>query len=340
MTEPQPPRWVVWVARVVAVVVVVPVTFVWAWVKTLVLRPVAAALRWVWRSGAVVARFLWRSVLVPLGRGVEWVARLVHRRVLRPVGWVLFQVCRVVGIGLWWVARQVGRFLMWIDAPLTAGVRWLFRWIGKIITFVARGLWDAVVWVVVPLWRWLVVVPVRFVYRWLLTPIGHALQWVFVWAVKIIEVAARVLRDAVVWAVVRVALPLWRLLVVLPLRLVYRWLLTPIGHALRWVFRWTRKIIAGGVRALRVAVVWAVTRVASPLWRWLVVLPARFVYREVLTPVGNAVRAGVRWVRRTLVEPVRQTVSTMTSWLRRQPAVEPSRDGQGSGTPAGQRVDG
>ncbi|MFI9815847.1 hypothetical protein [Saccharothrix variisporea] len=292
MTEPQPPRWVVWVARAVAVVVVVPVTFVRAWVEVLVLRPVAAALRWVWESGAAVARFLrrwvlvplgrgaawvarllWRWGLVPLGRGVEWVARLVHRAVLRPLGWVLLQV----GRGLWWVARQVGRFLMWIDAPVTAAVEWFFRWTGRIIAFVARGLWDAVVRVVVPLWRWLVVAPVRFAYRRLLTPVGHALRWVFRWAVKIVGVVGRVLWDAVVWAVERVALP---------------------------------------------------------LWRWLVVRPARFVYRKVLTPVGHAVRAGARWVRRTVVEPVRQAVSTFYNGLRAvvgPPRRQPNRAGSTDG---------
>ena len=63
----------------------------------------------------------------------------------------------------------------------------------------------------------------------------------------------------------------------------------------------------------------------APLWRHLVVAPARWVWTSVLRPVGRAARSAwrvsvvepARWVRRSVLIPVRQTGHDVRLQLRR-----------------------
>jgi hypothetical protein len=182
--DPQPPRWAVWVARVVAVLVVVPVRLAWEWIKAvgwavrrLVLRPLAGVLRRVWTAGGALARFVWRRVFVPVGAGVRWVfgvlgvglrafGRGLMRYLIRPTGALLRVVADLVGRGF----RALG-----------SGVRRGFGKVGRALAALGRAIRDAFTWagrrVALPLWRLLkqafrtlVVTPARWTRRTVLTP--------------------------------------------------------------------------------------------------------------------------------------------------------------------------
>jgi hypothetical protein len=68
-------------------------------------------------------------------------------------------------------------------------------------------------------------------------------------------------------------------------RLVYRILLRPVGHAIRWTWRHTAVPVGHAVR---------------DLWRLSVVPVGRWVWRGVLAPAGRSVRDSV-------LEPIRVT---------------------------------
>ncbi|MEU2558617.1 hypothetical protein ABZ626_04635 [Streptomyces longispororuber] len=170
---------------------VVPAVWVYRWVLT----PLGRGLAWLGRVLLVApARWLYARVLTPLGHGIAWLARGIGAGaawVLRGVWWVL----RGVGLGVWWVVRgvgiAVGTLLRWIFVvPVVALWRWVLAPVGRGIALVAREIGDALghawriaghvsraVWgFFVRLFRWTVVEPVRWVYRTVLTPVGHAVR--------------------------------------------------------------------------------------------------------------------------------------------------------------------
>ncbi|TKT04973.1 hypothetical protein E4U91_12000 [Streptomyces lasalocidi] len=171
-----PVRWAVRYLVVVPVrwavryLVVVPVR--WA-VVYLVVVPV----RWLVRYLVVVpAVRLYARVLTPAGRAL---ARCV-RGVVRLLGVV---VAGVVAALVW-----AGRVLLVV--PAVAAWRWVFVPVGRVLVVVGREVGEALghAWRVAgyvsvavgrflaALFRWVVVEPVRRVYRGVLTPVGHVVR--------------------------------------------------------------------------------------------------------------------------------------------------------------------
>ncbi|KAA6221914.1 hypothetical protein CP973_08035 [Streptomyces albofaciens JCM 4342] len=270
--------------RVVVLVVVVPV-------------------RMVWDVLVAGARALDRGLLRPVGRGFAWLGRVL---VVVPSTWVYRWVLTPVGHGIAWVVWAFGAALAWVGKAVFYWP-WAALW-RYVLVPVGTAVGVAVAWLV----HQLVVVPALWGYRRVLTPVGHAVRWVF-----------RGLGAGLAWLVLR--------LVVLPARWCYRHVLTPVGHgivrvvrgigaAVAALVRWTlvvpavavwRYVLAPAGRAVGAAAAvvaretgaafghaWrvagyvsrAVGRFLGTLLRWIFVEPFRWVHRAVLTPVGHAVR--------------------------------------------------
>ncbi|TGB07248.1 hypothetical protein E2651_22195, partial [Streptomyces sp. MZ04] len=118
-----------------------------------------------------------------------------------------------IGAGIGWLLRGIGTLLRWIFVvPLVAVWRWVFVPVGRAIGVVLREIGDALghawrvaghvsraVWRFVGrLLRWVFVDPVRWVYRTVLTPVGHVLRD-GVWrpAVQAAKEAGRATRQAI-----------------------------------------------------------------------------------------------------------------------------------------------
>ncbi|MFG2936116.1 hypothetical protein [Streptomyces sp. NPDC048282] len=176
-----------------------------------------------------------------------------------------------------------------------------------LVVLPVRLLWDACAaaarflgrYVLVPTGRaigWilhrLLVLPLIWLYRHLLTPLGHALLWLHARVLTPIGHALLWLLTPVAQVFDRLATALaWtaRVLLVLPARALWRWILTPVGRVLGIVLRETGDALG---HAWRVAgyVARAAGRVLATLFRWIFQEPARWVYRTVLAPVGHVVR--------------------------------------------------
>lgn len=180
----------------------------WLW-QTLIVRPlvwlwhtlVVAPLRWLWRTLVVApAAWLWRWVLVPAGRGfgvaVVWLVRYL---VVVPAQWLRTYVLAPLGRGLAWLARGLGAVLgalvRWIVVvPAVALWRWVLapagRALAAVVTVLVRETgaalghcWRAAGIIsralgrfLAAVLRWTVVEPVRWVYRTVLTPVGHVIR--------------------------------------------------------------------------------------------------------------------------------------------------------------------
>ncbi|MEU9453788.1 hypothetical protein [Streptomyces sp. NPDC048277] len=212
------------------------------------------------------------------------------------------------------------------EGCLVVAIRIPVRIFVFLVVLPVRLLWDACAAVARFLWRYvltpvaraigrvlhkLVVVPLIWLYRYLLTPLGHALVWLY----------ARVLTPtghALVWFHTRVLTPIahalvrlltpvakavarvidmlgtalyWiaRVLLVLPALALWRWILAPAGHVLGIVLREIGEALGHAWRAAGY-VARATGRVLGTLFRWIFLEPARWLYRTVLTPVGHVVR--------------------------------------------------
>ncbi|MGW1886494.1 hypothetical protein [Streptomyces sp. NPDC001970] len=191
---------------------------------------VVVPVRMVWDALVVCGRALYRVLLHPAGRALEW----LYETVLAPLGRGTAWIAAAVAMGAWWLARAV------FYRP------WLGLWRYVIVPVVALG----------------VVAPLSWLYRAVLTPVGHGLAWVY----------ARLLTPlghGIGWL-------LWAVLV-RPWTALYHWVLTPLGHGVIWL---CAHVLAPAGRGLWTAVV--------RLIGVLVVAPAVFVYRRLLTPVGRA----------------------------------------------------
>ncbi|WP_156721811.1 hypothetical protein [Streptomyces apocyni] len=257
--------------RIVVLVLVVPCRMVWdalvvcgRFAQRTVLRPTGRALQWCW----------WTLVVGPvvaggrgLGRGLGWLGRVL---VVAPAVWLYGQVLTPVGHGLVWLARGIG-----------AGLAWLGRGIGT----GARGIGTAGLW----LGRYLFVVPAGWLYRGVLTPLGHGLAWL-----------GRGTGAGLGW--------LGRVLVAVPAVWLYRRALTPLGHGIAWVARGIGAGVVWAARGIGAGVVWAARGIGAGV-EWvasgigtgigllvgvLVVVPAVFVWRRVLVPVGRGVAVVAR----------------------------------------------
>ncbi|MFD7614874.1 hypothetical protein ACFV6V_28775, partial [Streptomyces sp. NPDC059828] len=144
---------------------------------------VVVPVRMAWDLLVVCAKLLDRVLLRPLRRALAY----VYATVLVPVG-------QAVG----WVATLVAQAL--------------FHW-----PWVA--LWR---YVIVPVATYGIAMPLLWLYRKVLTPLGHGLVWVY----RVLVVPLGRGAGWLVWAVF-----VW------PWTALYRWVLTPLGHGLVWVYR-------------------------------------------------------------------------------------------------------
>ncbi|MFB9391319.1 hypothetical protein ACFPM3_00725 [Streptomyces coeruleoprunus] len=270
--------------RLVVLIVVVPVRMLWdalvVCARALhrsVLRPLGRVLF------VIPLTWLWRWVLVPVGRGVAW---LVTYGLVTPAVWVWRQVLTPLGRGVAWLAGTLVTYLVvkpavwvwrWVLVPLGRGAAWLVTYL----------LVKPVVWLV----TYLVVKPAVWLWERVLVPVGRGLVWLVTYLVV----------KPVVWLVTY--------LVVKPAQWVWRWVFVPVGRAVAFV---AREIGDAFAVAWRVAghVSRAVGRALKWVARQLVGRPVAWVYRTVCTPVGH-------WVRDAVWRPVRAALATARDTVRR-----------------------
>ncbi|WP_093708847.1 hypothetical protein [Streptomyces sp. 2131.1] len=239
-------------------------------------------------------RMLWDALVVT--------ARAAERVLLRPLGRVL--------------ARFFGALWRYVFVPLGQALVWLGR---AVFVWPWAALWR---YVVVPVVRYGIVVPLQWAYARLLTPLGHGLRWV--WREALVP-AARWLGTGLKWLLtVVLVLPvvlLWRYvlvpagtaaawlvryLVVVPLVWTYRNVLTPVGHGIARTLDLLIRGIEAFFRGLGIALRWLVVT--------LLVIPVVQVYRQVLKPVGREIAAalGVAW---RVAGFVSRAVGRLIAWL-------------------------
>ncbi|WP_086169593.1 hypothetical protein [Streptomyces pharetrae] len=185
-----------------------PFVALWRWV----LVPTGRALGWLVKWLVVVpAVWLYRHVLTPFGHGTAWLGRVlwaaltwVYERLLTPVGhgirWLTRHLVVVPAVWVYrWVLAPLGRAVAWtvywtgrvlFVLPALALWRWILVPAGRVLAVVGREVWTALghAWRVAghvslavgrflgTLFRWIFVEPVRWVYRGVLTPVGHAVR--------------------------------------------------------------------------------------------------------------------------------------------------------------------
>jgi hypothetical protein len=289
--------------RIVVLVLVVPVRLVWdalvvvgRFLRDSVLRPLWRALV-VWPCVA-----LWRYLVVPLAKAVGWLGKvlvvlplvLLYRYVLTPVGHGIAWTARGVVAGLVWVYARVltpvGHGIGWLLKGVGAVLVWIFTQVGRGIAWVVGGIEAALAWVYARLFT-----PVGRGIVWLLKGIGAALVWIFTPIGRAIAWCARGIAWLASALVTGIGVALYwiaRILLVLPVLALGRWVLAPVGRVLAVVGREVWDALG---HAWRIAgyVSLAVGRFLGTLFRWIFVEPVRWVYREVLTPVGHVIRDAV-----------------------------------------------
>jgi hypothetical protein len=260
--------------RIVVLVLVVPVRLVWdalvvvgRFLRDSVLRPLWRALV-VWPCVA-----LWRYLVVPLAKAVGWLGKVLlviplvslYRYVLTPVGRGIAWTVRGIGAGLAWVYARV---LTPVGHGIVAGLVWVYT---RVFTPVGHGI----VWLLKG---------VGAVIVWIFTPVGRAIAW----CVRGLAWLASALVTGIGVALYWIA----RLLLVLPAVALWRWVLAPVGRVLAVIGREVWDALGHAWRiAGRLSL--AVGRFLGTLFRWIFVEPVRWVYREVLTPVGHVIRDAV-----------------------------------------------
>ncbi|MGW4288602.1 hypothetical protein ACWEIK_16890 [Streptomyces sp. NPDC004673] len=190
-------RALLWVGRALFVW---PFVALWRWV----LVPVGKALGWLghvlvavplgWAYVHLLAplgRAVYAYLLAPVGRGLAWLvryllvvpARWLYLRVLMPaLYWTLRVLLVLPALALWrWVLAPVGRVLAVVAREVADALGHAWRIAGRLSLAVGRALGT--------LFRWIFVEPARWVYRTILTPLGHAVRD------AVLRPAARVARE-------------------------------------------------------------------------------------------------------------------------------------------------
>ncbi|MFI6287756.1 hypothetical protein ACIBCM_23930 [Streptomyces sp. NPDC051018] len=309
--------------RIVVLIVVVPVRLVWDLLALTgrathraLLRPLGNALVWLYEHALAPAAYglglallllaklllvwpfvgLWRYVVVPVWTyGIAVPSVWVYRSLLTPLGH-----------GLSWaavhlLARPGGRLFRSVLAP---ALKWaglaLFVW-----PFV--GLWR---FVVVPVWTYGIAVPSVWVYRSLLTPLGHGTLWLSGQTLRLLGLLIAGIGRATGWIFVYLLFkPLaWVVLQLLapPLGRLWRRVLKPVGAEIAAAIGVAWRIAGYLTRALGDGLLW--------LLRTLVTRPARWFYQNVCVPVGHTVRDVIwRPVKRAAIEAGEATRSAFRS---------------------------
>ncbi|WP_067484950.1 hypothetical protein [Actinomadura hibisca] len=302
--RPAGPPWIVVPARIIALVVVLPVRLCYELLLGLFRSP-----RWLAKPLGRAARAFYKYVLAPIGRGFAWVGRGVWSGV------------RVVGSGLGWLWRNgVARPLHWLFVSVIwAALRVFGRGTGRFS---------------------------RWFYRTLLAPVGRALATVL--DLLVVRPVVAIARGA--WWLLRMAAigvgKTIEWLVVLPLVLLWRYVLRPPLVGLGWAARWlggllarfgrgTGMVLAAFWHAFTGSLAWA-WRVIGTGLRWLgrvlFVIPAVLVWRYALRPVALGVAAvwrvtvvtPSRWVKASVLLPAgrgmhsawRVSVREPAAWVR------------------------
>ncbi|MEU7329929.1 hypothetical protein [Streptomyces parvus] len=298
------------VVRIVVLVVVLPVRMVWDLAvaggqvcRRVLLPPAGRALTalaggvgwvlerlfggigWVlgWLIGTLVLRplrWLYTSVLTPLGHGLRWIGTALLLPALyglgNGIGW-LITVLLIVPLRFLWryVAVPVVRYglvvpVVWLYAnvltPIGLGTAWVLAQLWRGIAATGRGLGPAVAWLVMTL----LVAPIGWVYRRILTPVGRETAAAFEVAWRIAGYVSRAVGRALAWLA-------WHLIGA-PVSWAYRTVCTPVGHFLRdAVWAPARRAAAEAGRAARAALTTAretVRQARRDAWRALVGAPA------------------------------------------------------------------
>lgn len=207
----------------------------------IVVLVVVIPVRMVWDVLVVCGRAVERVLLLPLGRALAW----VFQNVL---------------------------------TPLALAATWLVAFIGKVLfVWPWVALWR---YVVVPVVRYGLVVPLVWIYRQLLTPLGHGMVWLVV--------------TLLVTPVVRLC------------RWVWRHILAPVGREIAAAIGVAWRIAGYISRAVGRAIKWLAWNVVGR--------PVRWFYQGVCTPVGHVVRDAV-WhpVKKATVEAGRAARAALRS---------------------------
>jgi hypothetical protein len=186
------------------------------------------------------------------------------------------------------------------EGCLVAAIRLPVRIAVLVVVVPVRMVWDVLALcartlhrtVLRPLGRYLLVIPLTWLWRSVLTPLGRGAAWLFrhlvvvpvVWLVRYLVVAP--------------AVRAWQYLVVVPAVWLWRWVLVPVGRGLAWLGRFlaTYLLVVPGRWLWRWLLVPAGRGIAW-LVRYLVVVPAVWLWQWVVVPVGR----GVAWLFWTLV---------------------------------------
>ncbi|GAA2398201.1 hypothetical protein GCM10010191_01130 [Actinomadura vinacea] len=321
---PAGPAWIVIPARVVAVVIVLPLRLAYDLLALVgrglmrvpgklgrflkaaymaLLHPIFrvigqgamalwSGLVWLWTNG-VYAPLHWLTVVVILGglrlfgQGTGRLARWFYSVVLAPVVRLLELLVARPAVAVWTA-------LVWVLAQVGRGLVIAAQGIGTALTFLLKVL---VVMPATGLWRYVLRPPLLGL-AWLGRATGAVLARA--WGLLATGVAAlwAIFAGALVWAwrmLGRLLYWVARILFVIPAVALYRYLLRPIGLA------------------------------AAATWRTLVVAPSRAVKNAVLVPIGQAARAAwhasvvepARWVRHSVLAPMRATGRDVRLQVRR-----------------------
>ncbi|MFF4695538.1 hypothetical protein [Streptomyces chattanoogensis] len=138
------------------------------------LRGAGAVLAWLVRHLVVVpAQWLYGYVLAPVGRGLAWLARGIATVVGTVVGALVRWIVIVPAVALWrHVLQPAGRVLATVVTVVVREVGEAFGHCWRVAGFLSRAVGRFLGAVL----RGLFVEPVRWVYRTLLTPLGHAVR--------------------------------------------------------------------------------------------------------------------------------------------------------------------
>ncbi|WKN14679.1 hypothetical protein NEH83_10910 [Streptomyces sp. JUS-F4] len=294
-------RAVVWLLDTL---VLTPLTWLYTWVLAPLGKAAAwlavALLVWPWiglwryvivpvaRYGvAAPAVWLYGSVLTPFGHGLRWIGTALLLPALyglgNALGWLItvllivpleflwrYGIVPVVRYGLvvpvvWLYAdvlTPLGLGTAWVLGRLWQGTAWVLAQIWRGIAATGRGLGLAVAWLVMTL----LVAPLAWTYRRILTPVGREIAAAF-------EVAWRV-AGYVSRAVGRALAAIAWYLIGAPVSWAYRTVCTPVGHFLRdSVWAPARRAAAEAGRAARAALATAretVRQARRDAWRALV----------------------------------------------------------------------
>ncbi|MEU4917851.1 hypothetical protein AB0G29_00560 [Streptomyces parvus] len=204
----------------------------------------------------VPLEFLWRYVAVPV----------VRYGLVVPVVWLYANVLTPIGLGTARFLSRLWQGTAWILGTLWQGIAWVLAQLWRGIAATGRGLGLAVAWLVMTL----LVAPLGWVYRRILTPVGREIAAAFEVAWRIAGYVSRAVGRALAWLA-------WHLIGA-PASWAYRTVCTPVGHFLRdAVWAPARRAAAEAGRAARAALTTAretVRQARRDAWRALVGAPA------------------------------------------------------------------